>query len=619
MASGTVWGSFTGKATNIARPYVNWSETTDIASNTSTITATLFFVRYDGYNSFNNYGPSFGLSIDGQQATESHNFSMGPNGATATVMSITRTVTHNPGGDKKITISAWGDTGISIGSVSLSGEVTLDTIPRASTFTISGNTIGSEITIDINRASSGFTHNISYSLPEGTWRAGWNGVATQQKFTPAMGDCNYITNGGSGTAKIIVDTWNGGTFIGTTSQTFTLNVPASVVPTASALSIAIAGTGRDKTLGKYIQSLSKVVSSFTAAGVYGSTITGTSITIRRQSDRADTQVISGTSGTTANPVSVSGVYEVIAEVWDSRGRYNNVWGSFTVDAYSPPSITKFTAARGNPTTDVLATIIASWNNLGTDNPASITVKGKNNVGTETTVYTLTNSTAGTVNTAPTFTSQSDASSFVYTLTVTDSFGNEATATVTIGTSFVEMSISKGKGIGVGKVWEQGALDVAGEIYQNGDKIIPAGVMNMFAGATAPTGYLLCQGQAISRTTYADLFTAIGTTYGTGDGSTTFNLPNMQGRVPVGLWSADPSFNALGAWGGEKTHTLTTAEMPSHSHTAPTWDGTTNGTYEVPSGQYGVDFPNGAQTSNTGGGQAHNNLQPYMTLNFIIKV
>src|SRR5690606_11752046 len=76
----------------------------------------------------------------------------------------------------------------------------------------------------------------------------------------------------------------------------------------------------------------------------------------------------------------------------------------------------------------------------------------------------------------------------------------------------------------------------------------------------------CDGSAVSRTDYADLFEVIGTSYGVGDGSTTFNLPNLQGRVPVGLDTGQTEFNALGKTGGAKTHTLTIDQMPSHSHT-----------------------------------------------------
>jgi microcystin-dependent protein len=94
---------------------------------------------------------------------------------------------------------------------------------------------------------------------------------------------------------------------------------------------------------------------------------------------------------------------------------------------------------------------------------------------------------------------------------------------------------------------------------------PTGAIIQFAGSNPPTGYLLCNGAAVDRTTYATLFAVIGTTYGAGDGSTTFNLPNLQGRVPVGK-STEAEFDVLGETGGEKAHTITAAQMPSHTHT-----------------------------------------------------
>jgi len=95
---------------------------------------------------------------------------------------------------------------------------------------------------------------------------------------------------------------------------------------------------------------------------------------------------------------------------------------------------------------------------------------------------------------------------------------------------------------------------------------PVGSVQMFAGSSAPDSWLLCGGQAVSRSTYATLFSLVGTTYGSGDGSTTFNVPNLSGRVPVGLDSGDASFDALGETGGAKTHTLDASEIPSHTHT-----------------------------------------------------
>ena len=100
-----------------------------------------------------------------------------------------------------------------------------------------------------------------------------------------------------------------------------------------------------------------------------------------------------------------------------------------------------------------------------------------------------------------------------------------------------------------------------------DNHTPAGVITQYGGTTAPTGWLLCQGQAISRVNalYTRLFTAIGTNYGIGDGSTTFNVPNLQGRIPVGKDATQSEFDALAETGGSKTSTLSTANLPSHQH------------------------------------------------------
>jgi microcystin-dependent protein len=99
-----------------------------------------------------------------------------------------------------------------------------------------------------------------------------------------------------------------------------------------------------------------------------------------------------------------------------------------------------------------------------------------------------------------------------------------------------------------------------------DSLIPAGVITQYGALTAPTGWVLCQGQALSRTNplYSRLWTAIGITYGAGDGTSTYNVPNLQGRIPVGK-DATVDFDTLGETGGSKTHLLTSSEMPSHTH------------------------------------------------------
>jgi microcystin-dependent protein len=205
--------------------------------------------------------------------------------------------------------------------------------------------------------------------------------------------------------------------------------------------------------------------------------------------------------------------------------------------------------------------------------------------------------------------------------------------------------------------------------------VPPGAITSFAGITAPTGWLMCNGVAVSRTTYADLFTTIGTLYGQGNGSSTFNLPNLLGRIPVGFTGADFEFNAMGKTGGSKTHALTQTEMPRHTHIQDSHNHTQNshghsvtdsGHNHSPfsgrtAGYNANSFASGnlsgwrntgsgdsTSTSTTGisvsgntatnqaatavnqfsggtgttqagaDGAAHNNLQPYIALNYIIK-
>lgn len=169
-------------------------------------------------------------------------------------------------------------------------------------------------------------------------------------------------------------------------------------------------------------------------------------------------------------------------------------------------------------------------------------------------------------------------------------------------------------------------------------VAQAGDLKATARSSAPTGWLLCDGSAVSRTTYAALFSAIGTTYGTGDGSTTFNVPDLRGRVPMGVDGAAgriASNDALGQSGGSQTHTLTEAELPTHSH--PGYNGygfvmdeggsATHFADPVPGavGNYNWNPPGSSPfpdepttTGDTGSSSAHNNLQPYQVVNWVIK-
>jgi len=232
----------------------------------------------------------------------------------------------------------------------------------------------------------------------------------------------------------------------------------------------------------------------------------------------------------------------------------------------------------------------------------------------------------------------------------------------------------------GTTYIVGDLNVTGSLVVGGVTEDPElGCIKIWTTNTAPTGWMICDGSAISRTTYADLFAIIGTTFGVGDGSTTFNIPNVKGKVPVGRDAAQTEFDVLGETGGAKTHALTSGETGAHTHAVGTLanaaesshthgisintggqsadhshqiaadlDGGGGGSvYTVHIGGGGFsslsDSSTGASadhshnvsgisaagsshnhtisgsTASTGSGTAHNNLQPYIVLNYVIKV
>ncbi|WP_404425675.1 phage tail protein [Thalassospira australica] len=148
---------------------------------------------------------------------------------------------------------------------------------------------------------------------------------------------------------------------------------------------------------------------------------------------------------------------------------------------------------------------------------------------------------------------------------------------------------------------------------------PLGTVLPFAGATAPEGFMLCDGTELLASDHADLFAVIGTVYGEGAAPGSFKLPDLRGRAAVGAGQGvDLSDRVLGAMAGAESHQLTVDEMPSHSHGI-----------DYRSNLAGVDNGNqmraansestSLQTRSTGGDQPHNNMQPFVVLNYIIKV
>jgi microcystin-dependent protein len=160
-----------------------------------------------------------------------------------------------------------------------------------------------------------------------------------------------------------------------------------------------------------------------------------------------------------------------------------------------------------------------------------------------------------------------------------------------------------------------------EMLQNSS--IPVGTISVYGLISPPVGWLNCNGSLVSRTQYVSLFSVIGTTYGSGDGINTFGLPDLRGRTIIGIGTGNNlTPRNLGEKGGEENHILTLAEIPSHNHP---------GSFITPGGFVGIGvhdggayyFKNSGNTAvnvaSQGGGLGHNNMQPYIVLNYIIKV
>lgn len=165
------------------------------------------------------------------------------------------------------------------------------------------------------------------------------------------------------------------------------------------------------------------------------------------------------------------------------------------------------------------------------------------------------------------------------------------------------------------------------VLKPGGDTLPIGSIVAFASDTIPNGWLLCDGSVVSRTTYSELFNAIGLSY-VEEGyewqdEERFPLPNAKGRTLVGKDSTDTDFNTLGKTSGEKTHTLTVSEMPKHNHTGGilttnTIAGNARYYFQKLGATNDENFSNSLKIGEAGGGQAHNNLQPSLALNYIIK-
>ena len=467
MASGTINGSCDN------RRYIltcEWTSTPNTSANTSSITAKVY-LNGNGYTTSSSY---WSCIINGTTVTSNKSADIGGKTLLGT---RTWTVNHNDDGTASVGISFSYSNGLNSSGTyttktgSGSATVRLDTIARGSSISLSRSsaTIGSDsITVNITRNSSAYKHKVKLILGDTTYLLAEN-VDTSYTFTPSMSYCNKITTATSGTATVKVETLTGtnGSWIAETTKTLTLNVPSNVVPSVGISVVANNQTNGVSVAGKTTFTVKPV----NANGSYGSTITSYSITGGNLNSVSPNGAITDTLN--------AGDYTFVVKVTDSRGRTAEASKVETVHAYSSPTISA-RAFRCNKdgtesSSGVYIAVNFSWEitNLANNNSNAkqyfIQYKTSSASSYTTSVdWTNLSSYSGSMTKvlSQTF---STTSSYNIQLKVKDSFGT-TTSTLSVSTISALLNIER-NGVGVGKIHENGALDVAGTIYMNGQPVM----------------------------------------------------------------------------------------------------------------------------------------------------
>lgn len=607
----------------------------DTAGNYTSISWNLQAIKTANSTPWTNTPASWAVGINGQNWSGNwlYDFRNTPIGGGMTIATGSLNAGHNSDGTKTVSASAQAlDPNGLMGNAGLSGNVTLATIARASTSTLSpaGVESGWDMTISTNRASAGFTHNLDYYFGNASGQLA-TGVTDTFVWSVPHALNNEIPNSLFGYGSIMTTTYSGGAQIGQTFTPFSLSMRADAIPDFVSVSVSEATPGVAANIGGYVQGISKLnISINGATGVYGSTIVSHRIEVAGQT-------INAASGVTPQAINASGSVIIKATVTDSRGRFTTKEVTVNVLPYNPPQLTAISAYRS------LASGVA--NDAGTSIRVNINAGVKSLiVGTQknsinyristrlrgTTAWTqkaLATPTGISFNNQVVVSTYSIEQSFDVLVEVFDDFTTSAMQ-FTVASAAIFMHWDGKLGVGIGKYREQGALDVAGEIYSNGAKVEPAGSIIMTGRTTAPNGWLLCQGQTVLRADYPTLFTAIGTTYGAGNGTTTFTLPNLQGKFPVGVSVTDASFTVPNTQGGAKSHGHgLSAGFAKHqidsftSYVKNVAGGLWTAANQTVGGAISWAGSSAAQSGGIelgGATDQNSNLPPYISLHFIIK-
>jgi hypothetical protein len=447
------------------------------ADNSSQVRVRLALTN--GAHTFSDYSCTASVTVDGQTLSWSGMPSMLSQNSSIMLIDKTVTIRHDNDGKKSFSLSATfsGGGGWSPGTLTINrNSFTLSTIPRSSSVSVGAGTIGSSITININRHNSNFKHTVRYAWAGKSGTIASN-VDTSTSWIIPPDFANDIPNSASGTGTIYVDTYSGNTKTGTQSTTFTASVPVDMKPTFSGVTLSDLNGAAQNLIpngNTFIQVISNIKVAFNgASGSYGSSITGyrAEIVGRNQA--------TSSNGGSLGIMNYHGAIKIRARVSDSRGRWSDTREvSVTVLEYFAPALS-FSIARTGSTSSTLTvtrnakiaplTVSGSQKNtmtltfkvarLGTN---AFNVDNGSAGGTWTSISSLVNSQA---NLAGNYLSNQ---SWVVIGTLEDKF-TRSEFMLNVATESVVLSYDR-SGVGVNKIRERGALDVKGDIYANDNPI-----------------------------------------------------------------------------------------------------------------------------------------------------
>lgn len=491
---------------------------------------------------------------------------------------------HNSDGTKSISayidfVQGGSDMHVS-STASGSQTITLSTIPRASVPTVSKSTAdaGSQITVYTNKKAS-FTHTITYSIGSASGTIG-TGVVDSVNWTIPKELLKQFTTTATGSCTISCTTYNGSTKIGDTKTcTLNISVPTDAYPSASISSIVENNTYvKNKNASITVQTISDKTVNVTASGQYGATIK--SITV---ANGVSTGKLTASGSVRMTGLS-SGTYTM--SVTDSRGITKTVTSTQTYYSYRAPQITEATCARTSQTSsNGTLTVAGAYSNI-LSNVVSIKIKRADQSAVNLTpTYSGTNWSSSKA-----YTDLAYTNAYSWTITVGDSFGQSAVTTFTLSVSKPILFLGKTLARLAGKLFCQNVTTDSLTVDSKSllDRTYPVGSIYMSTVSTNPK----------------DLF---GGTW-----------EALGGRFLIG---ADGTYKA-GATGGEATHTLSIAEMPSHEHKIVRRDGVKLSSWATnASGGTAWDMPadgdpaghNEYYTTWVGGTNAHNNMPPYLAV------